>query len=218
MGGDDTETVKLVERKRLVAILRLDDLNSAVELSRALVQGGVVVQEYTLTNPAALEAIQEVREAVPEFQSGDAALGVGSVRTLAQVHAAIDAKVDFVVTPILLPDVVELCLNANVPIFPGCFTPTEIAKAWSLGAQMIKVFPARQLGPGFIKDVLAPMPELKLMPTGGIDLENMPEYFSAGATAVGIGGRLLDAAAIETGNWKQITESARVLSSAAIRT
>jgi 2-dehydro-3-deoxyphosphogluconate aldolase/(4S)-4-hydroxy-2-oxoglutarate aldolase len=199
----------LLERSRLVAILRLDNLSDAVELTRSLFQGGVVVQEYTLTNPLALQAIQEVRTAVAEFGRGEGFLGVGSVRTRDQAAAAVDAGAQFIVSPILNEAVIEFCSAAQVPCIPGALTPTEIARAWELGASYVKVFPARSFGPAYIKDVLAPMPELKLLPTGGIDLQNMDAYFHAGATAVGIGGQLLDVNAIADKDWEYVTAIAR---------
>ena len=200
---------QLVSDLRLVAIIRLDDLSQAVSISRALLDAGVYLQEFTLSNPKALDAIREVRAALPTFDGSAAAIGLGSVRSVAEVDQAVEAGAQFIVTPVMRPEVIARCRAANVPVMPGAYTPTEIAAAWDAGAAFVKVFPVRSLGPSYIKDVLAPMPFLKLMPTGGVDLNNMQSYFDAGATAVGVGGNLIDAKAVAGGDWQQVTEVAR---------
>jgi len=200
----------LVSRHRLIAIIRLDDLTHAVEISQALLAGGVYLQEYTLSNPAALDAIRTVRKQLSVFNTDEAAIGLGSVRNLIEAEQAFDCGAQFIVTPITNTTVIERCRLANVPIMPGAYTPTEISTAWDAGATFVKVFPARNLGPGYIKDVLAPMPYLKLMPTGGIDLNNMPEYFSAGASAVGIGGNIIDAQAVADQDWPRLAAIAKM--------
>jgi 2-dehydro-3-deoxyphosphogluconate aldolase / (4S)-4-hydroxy-2-oxoglutarate aldolase len=201
--------LELMTKTRLVAIIRLDDLSQAVQLSKAFLAAGVVAQEFTLSNPKALDALSEVKVALSEFSNGQAAVGLGSVRNVDEAHAAIKAGAQFVVTPITKLDVIEVCKNAGVPVMPGAFTPTEIATAHDAGADVVKVFPARTLGAGYIKDVLAPMPYLKLMPTGGVDLENMASFFKAGAVSVGVGGNLLDKKAIEAGDWEKVSGIAK---------
>ncbi len=201
--------IELVCHLRLVAIIRLDDLQHAVQISQALLDAGVLIQEYTLSNPAAIEAVAEVRRRLPAFRSGEAAIGIGSVRNTHVADKAIAAGAQFIVTPIMLPKVIDFCRSQEVPIMPGAYTPTEIATAWEAGASLVKVFPARNLGPAYIKDVLAPLPELKLMPTGGIDLKNMQAYFDAGAQAVGVGGNIIDARAITEHNWQRVSEVAK---------
>lgn len=198
----------LILHHRLVAIIRLDNLSAAVQLSRALLSAGIAAQEFTLTNPRALDAIAEVLKAVPEFSSGQATLGVGSVRTPAQAKAAIEAGAQFVVTPIFQAEVIAACVEDSIPVMSGAMTPTEIAAAWQAGASIVKVFPARSLGPKYIADVLAPMPELKLMPTGGVGLENMHDYFENGASAVGIGSNLFEMSALRLAHWDRIAEFA----------
>ncbi len=201
--------LELTRYNRLVAIIRLDDLTNAVEISQALLDGGVLIQEFTLTNPAALEAIAAVRAKIRAFTDGSAAIGLGSVRNLTEARQALECGAQFVVTPILSIDVIECCRAADTPVMPGAFTPTEIHTAWRAGASMVKVFPARNLGPSYIKDVLAPMPYLHLMPTGGIDLNNMQSYFDCGAKAVGVGGNIIDAHAVKTHDWPRLTEVAK---------
>jgi 2-dehydro-3-deoxyphosphogluconate aldolase / (4S)-4-hydroxy-2-oxoglutarate aldolase len=205
----DSFVLDLLAEQRLVAIVRLDNISRAVEISQALLAGGVCMQEYTLTNPDALLAIREIRTKLAAFQNGTAAIGLGSVRNLKEADQAIECGAQFVVTPITVPTVIHRCRQALVPIMPGAYTPTEIATAWDAGASVVKVFPARNLGANFIKDVLAPMPYLRLMPTGGVDLNNMHSYFQAGAVAVGVGGNIIDAKAIANGDWNAVSDIAR---------
>jgi 2-dehydro-3-deoxyphosphogluconate aldolase / (4S)-4-hydroxy-2-oxoglutarate aldolase len=201
--------LELVSKTRLVAIIRLEDLSQAVQLSKALLAGGVIAQEFTLSNPQALGALAEAKAAVSEFSNGQATIGLGSVRTVDEAQAAIKEGAQFVVTPIMKVDIIEVCKKAGVPVMPGAFTPTEIATAHEAGADVVKVFPARALGPNYIKDVLAPMPYLKLMPTGGVDLENMASFFKAGAVAVGVGGNLLHKKSIEASDWEKVSSIAK---------
>ena len=154
--------VDLTRKHRIVAIIRLDDLSCAVPLTRALYEGGIVVQEFTLTNPNALEAVRRTLDGIEAFSTGQGCVGVGSVRSRQQAEQAIEAGAHFVVTPIYSLEVLQTCRSANVPVFCGAFTPTEIHRAWQAGASIVKVFPARGLGPRYIQDVLAPMPELPL--------------------------------------------------------
>jgi 2-dehydro-3-deoxyphosphogluconate aldolase / (4S)-4-hydroxy-2-oxoglutarate aldolase len=207
--------LELILQTRLVAIIRLDDLAKALELSKALLDGGILVQEFTLSNPDALGALKDAKEALPAFQNGSAAIGLGSVRNPTEAHKALEAGAQFVVTPTTNLEVIRVCKAAGLPIMPGAFTPTEIATAWDAGADMVKVFPARALGPTYIKDMLAPMPYLKLLPTGGIDLDNMASFFKNGAVAVGVGGNLLDKQAIAANDWAKVTAIAREYAKAA---
>lgn len=207
---------KLISQHRLIAIIRLDDLTHAVEISRALLAGGVYLQEFTLSNPAAIGAIRAVREQIEVFNTDQAAIGLGSVRNLNEAQQALDCGAQFVVTPITHTAIVERCRAADIPIMPGAYTPTEIATAWEAGATFVKVFPARNLGPSYIKDLLGPMPYLKLMPTGGIDLNNMPAYFMAGAAAVGIGGNIIDAQAVAEQDWPRLTAAAKIYAECAV--
>ncbi|XZE19697.1 bifunctional 4-hydroxy-2-oxoglutarate aldolase/2-dehydro-3-deoxy-phosphogluconate aldolase [Pirellulaceae bacterium SH449] len=194
---------------RLVAILRLSDLTHAVPLVEALLAGGVRLIEFTLTNPDAARAVAQCRSELESFSSGSAAIGLGSIRTVDEANLAIDSGSQFVVTPIFSPSVISLCKSQRTMICSGAFSPTEIYDAYSEGSDIVKVFPARALGPAYIKDVLAPMPFLRLMPTGGIDLNNVDAYFAAGAVAVGVGGQFLDPKAIEKKDWALIAANAR---------
>ncbi|HQQ69060.1 MAG TPA: bifunctional 4-hydroxy-2-oxoglutarate aldolase/2-dehydro-3-deoxy-phosphogluconate aldolase [Alicycliphilus sp.] len=201
----------LIARARIVAIVRLPAIDDAIALSRALLDGGVRVFEFTLTTPGATEAIAQVAHRLPEVAAGEAAVGVGSVLSPEDAHSAIDAGASFVVSPVFKPDVVDVCALRETPIFPGAYTPTEIEAAWTAGAAAVKVFPSRGLGPGYIKDLREPMPFLKLMPTGGIDASNIAAYLNAGAVAVGVGSALVDRDIVARRDWAALTARARAL-------
>jgi 2-dehydro-3-deoxyphosphogluconate aldolase/(4S)-4-hydroxy-2-oxoglutarate aldolase len=199
-------TLNLIQQCGIVAIVRLDDLSQAVSLTRALIDGGVNVIEFTLTNPDAVDVIRQID--LPEINEGRAMIGAGSVITLEQARQVIDAGAQFVVSPIVKQDVIDYCVKQDIPAFPGAFTPTEIQSAWEMGAAAVKVFPARSLGASYIKDVLAPLPHLRLIPTGGIGLSNIADFVRSGVFAVGVGSSLLDEKAISKRDWSAITQRA----------
>lgn len=188
----------------VVAIVRLADLSQAVALSRALLAGGITALEFTLTNPAALEAITEVRKELPEFAAGKAVIGAGTVLNPAAAQASIDAGAQFIVAPSTNFGTIEVCKKQDIAILPGALTPTEIVNAWEAGASAIKVFPARAFGPNYFKDLREPLPQLKLLPTGGVSLENAGDYIRNGAIAIGVGGNLVDKQLINAGNWDML--------------
>jgi 2-dehydro-3-deoxyphosphogluconate aldolase / (4S)-4-hydroxy-2-oxoglutarate aldolase len=198
----------IIQISGVVAIVRLSDLSKAVGLSKALVEGGITALEFTLTNRDALRVISEVRNALPEFANGQATIGAGTVRNPEDAQASIDAGAEFIVAPSTNLKTIDVCLQHGVPVMPGALTPTEIETAAQAGAQVIKIFPARSFGPAYIKDLLGPMPELKLMPTGGVDLNNTDEFIENGAFGVGIGGNLVDAKRIAAEDWVGLTATA----------
>ena len=190
---------------KIVAIVRLDDYARAVEVAQALAQGGVSVVEFTLTGKGAIQAVTSVRQAL-----GDAVcVGVGSVLQADEVVAAIDAGAQFVVTPALRKQVIAACVNRDTLVIAGGFTPTELLEAHEAGSALVKLFPAQQGGVRYLKDVLAPLPFLKIVPTGGVSSENAREYLAAGAVAVGIGGQLVAKQAVALGQFDQITQAAQ---------
>lgn len=194
-----------LERRRPIAIIRLDDLSEAVNISRALVAGGITALEFTLTNREALQAVRAAREAL-----GSAAqVGAGTVTTVDDARAAIEAGSEFLVTPVMLPDVIAVAREANIVIMCGAFSPTEIWTAWQHGADFVKVFPARSLGPSYLKDVLAPLPDLRLVPTGGVSMDNCAAFLKAGAYTVALGSNLVDKDVIRRKDWAALTETAR---------
>ncbi|MBU0559038.1 MAG: bifunctional 4-hydroxy-2-oxoglutarate aldolase/2-dehydro-3-deoxy-phosphogluconate aldolase [Bacteroidetes bacterium] len=202
----DQITKRIIENCA-VAVIRVKDQNKLLKVVEAIYKGGVKGIEITMTVP---NAIQQVELVTKEF-SEDMIVGVGSVLDSITAEQAIDAGAKYVVSPIFKKEIINTAHNLNVPAMPGCFTPTEIQTAHELGADIIKVFPADVLGMAFFKGIKAPMPHLKLMPTGGVTLENAGEWLNAGACAVGIGSALLDNEAIESGNYNVLTENAQKL-------
>ncbi len=132
-------------------------------------------------------------------------IGAGTVCTMADLEKALAAGAQFIVAPIVSRPVIEACVQRGIPIFPGAFTPTEIYEAWSMGAAMVKVFPATSLGPGYVRDVKAPLNQIKLLPTGGVTLANLADFMRAGADGVGIGSQLFDRALIQARDWTGLT-------------
>lgn len=170
--------------------LRASDLETILP---AYVKSGLNTIEVTMNTPGATELIQQIRS----FAGQDLQVGAGTVRSVEDLRTALDAGAAFIVTPTLEMDVIRECVTAGVPVFPGAFTPTEIHQAHRAGATMVKVFPAAVLGPDYIRNLRAPLPDIRLMPTGGIDLAAMRLYRKAGADAFGIGSPLFKSELIE---------------------
>ena len=194
----------IIQKHKIVAIVRLDDLSTAQHITGALVEGGIRAIEFTLTNPDAVKTIAAMRKTVDEA----VAIGAGSVITVEQVRAVADAGAQFVVSPVSKQDVIAACLERNLPAMPGAFTPTEIQQAWEWGASVVKVFPANHLGKRYIKDVKAPLPHLRLMPTGGINVDNLCEFLDLGAFAVGVGSSLINNDAVADRDWNRLRKNA----------
>ena len=188
-----------------VAIVRLDDLAEAAAIGEALVEGGIRALEFTLTNPDALKAVGEVRARLEDR----ALVGAGTVVDGESAGEAISAGAQFVVTPIYQRDVIERGRESGVPVISGAMTPTEVFAAWQDGADLVKVFPARSLGPAYIKDLLGPLPQLKLVPTGGVNLDNCAAFIKAGAYTVALGSNLVDEAVISHRDWGALSALAR---------
>ena len=172
----------------IVAVVRAPDPAGLVEVIRALAAGGVTVAEVTLTVPNALDVVREAKKAL-----GDGVLlGAGTVLDPETCRAALLAGAEFIVSPTLNLDVIRLCRRYDKLVMPGAFTPTEILAAWEAGADVVKVFPADVVGPAFFKAMRGPLPQIRLMPTGGVDLTTAAEFLKAGACCLGIGGQLVD--------------------------
>ncbi|WP_282699794.1 bifunctional 4-hydroxy-2-oxoglutarate aldolase/2-dehydro-3-deoxy-phosphogluconate aldolase [Streptomyces sp. CC219B] len=173
-------------RTGVVAVLRADSPDHLLPAAGALVEAGLVCLELTLTTPGALEALERMRS---EF--GEAAdIGVGSVRSAVEARRSVDAGAAFLVSPAVAAEVVEEGVGAGVPVYPGGFTPTELAAVWDAGATAVKLFPASTPGPAYLKAFADPYPEVRVMPTGGIGLDDVGPWIRAGALAVGLGGAL----------------------------
>jgi 2-dehydro-3-deoxyphosphogluconate aldolase/(4S)-4-hydroxy-2-oxoglutarate aldolase len=199
--------VDAIERAGVVAIIRLHDATRIEGVVSALVAGGVRALEITMTVPGAVDLI---RTLAPRLPVGFL-LGAGTVVDPETTSAVITAGAQFVVSPVLRGEVIAAAHDRDVVVVPGCFSPTEIFTAWEAGADIVKVFPATALGPAFFKDVRGPLPQVRLMPTGGVTIENAGDWIRAGAVAVGVGGALLDAAAIAAGDFALVTANARRL-------
>ena len=197
--------IEQILRNKIVAIVRLSDYARAVETAQALVAGGVSILEFTLTGQGAIEAVAATRQAL----GSAVCVGVGSVIHAEQAEACLDAGAEFVVTPAVRLPVIAVCVRRQVLCMAGGFTPTELLTAYEAGSALVKVFPAQLGGPRHLKDVLAPLPFLKLVPTGGISPENARDYLAAGAVALGLGGSLVNNKAIAAGAFEQITAAAR---------
>lgn len=197
--------VKAIEARGAVAVVRLDNSERLPEIAAAVSEGGVSVLEITMTTPNALEAISMLAAK----KNSDIIVGVGSVLNANMAKRAIDAGAQFVVSPVFKSQVVKICDRMETAVMPGAFTPTEIQAAYEEGADVVKVFPANIVGMAFFKGVLAPMPHLKLMPTGGVTLDNAGDWMKAGACAVGVGSALMDKKAIAAGDYETLKNNAR---------
>lgn len=196
---------------RIVAIIRLEAYDAAVEVAHALVAGGISALEFTLTGRGAIEAVGAVRAAL----GATVCVGVGSVLRPEEADAAIDGGAEFLVTPAVRPAVIDRAVARGTLVLSGGLTPSELLQAHEAGAELVKLFPARLGGPAYLKDLLAPLPFLKVVPTGGVGAENARDYLSAGAAALGIGGNLVPARAVAARDFVQITTTARACVSAA---
>ncbi len=194
-----------IEQAGIVAVIRIKDPAKLQGVVDAISAGGIRALEVTMTVPGAIELIAAL---APKMPAGFL-LGAGTVLDVATAIKAIDAGAQFIVSPVFRREVIEACHSRDVAVTPGCFTPSEILDAWDAGADIVKVFPATALGPGYIKDVRAPLPQLKLMPTGGVTPDNAGDWIRAGAVAVGVGSALLDAKAVEEGRFDVLVNNAR---------
>ena len=195
---------RIIELKA-VAVIRMQDPSKLIKVAEAIHDGGVKAIEITMTVPNAIETI-----ALASKEIGSKVLiGVGSVLNIDMAQKAIDAGAKYVVSPIFKKEIIELSHKNNVPAMPGTFSPTEVQLAYEAGADIIKLFPADILGMAFIKGIKAPMPHLKVMPTGGVSLTNAGEWLQAGACAVGVGSALIDKEAIKIENYAVLTENAQ---------
>ncbi|MEM9885765.1 MAG: bifunctional 4-hydroxy-2-oxoglutarate aldolase/2-dehydro-3-deoxy-phosphogluconate aldolase [Bacteroidota bacterium] len=197
----------------VVGILRGYTQAEVLQIAEIYQGAGFTNIEITMNTPNALAII----ERLAEQYAGKLNVGAGTVLTIEVVDAVLVAGGQFIVSPVTDVDLIRYCTSKNIPVFPGAYTPTEIYQAWQAGARMVKVFPARDLGPTYIKDVLAPLDQLELMPTGGVTLENLEAYLEAGAKAFGMGGYLFDQALIEQENWEALRQHFDVFRKATIR-
>ncbi len=203
MARKDEELQRIAEGG-VVAVVRMREAGPLVQVAQALAAGGIGAIEFTMTTPGALRVVEEVTA-----RFGDQVVwGAGTVLDPETCRAAILAGARFVVAPTFNPHVIEVCRRYSVIAVPGAFTPTEILAAWESGADVVKVFPATALGPQYFKDVLAPLPQVKLLPTGGVSLENVGAFIRAGAVAVAVGGNLVRQDDVAAGRFDALAERA----------
>jgi 2-dehydro-3-deoxyphosphogluconate aldolase/(4S)-4-hydroxy-2-oxoglutarate aldolase len=197
--------LRILEETSIVAVVRVDRPAELTKLAAALREGGVRMVEITMTTPGALKAIEGATRALGD----DVFIGAGTVLDATTARLAISAGAAFIVGPAMIPEVIVAAHLYGVAVIPGCLTPTEIAQAWSAGADALKLFPGRVATPGYFRDIKGPFPQVKMLPTGNVDLDTAPEYIKAGAIGVGVGRALVDERALREGNWAVITENAR---------
>ena len=189
-----------------LGIIRVQTAQDLVQIAKALHAGGLSCLEITMTTPGALRAIEEARGELPEVL-----MGAGTVLDAATARQAILAGAQFLVTPTVALDVIETAHRYGVPVIPGAMTPTEILTCWEAGADMVKVFPASVLGPGYLQALRGPLPQIPLVPTGGITADNAGEFIRAGAALVCAGGWLVDKKAVAAGKVEVLRDKARRL-------
>jgi 2-dehydro-3-deoxyphosphogluconate aldolase/(4S)-4-hydroxy-2-oxoglutarate aldolase len=195
----------------IIAVVRARSAEQVIPLSEALLAGGVIAIEITMTTPNAIAAIRQAKGHFGER----ALIGVGTVLDKGTCKAAIDAGAEFVVTPVCRTEFVEIAHTAGRPIMLGAYTPTEAQTAHEAGSDFIKIFPADTLGPGYIKALRAPLPHLRVVPTGGVDVNNVAEFLKAGCAALGAGGSLVSSKILETNNWDALRKKAKEFVAAA---
>ena len=197
-------TLPKIFQTGIIAIMRAQSSDQLLAAADAILAGGVDVIEVTMTTPGALDTI---RQAVAKY-SEQVAFGAGSVLDAETARSAILAGAQFIVSPTLNLEMIHICKRYGVPVIPGAYTPTEILTAWEAGADLVKVFPAEVGGPAYIKAIKAPLPQIRLVPVGGVDLNTTAEFIRAGAAAVGVGSALINQKLLDEGNFSEITRRA----------
>jgi 2-dehydro-3-deoxyphosphogluconate aldolase/(4S)-4-hydroxy-2-oxoglutarate aldolase len=199
-----TENLQRVLDSGIVAILRTPSSEQLTSVARAIFEGGVDVIEVTFTVPDALQTLAAVKKELGRR----VLLGAGTVLDPETARAALLAGAEFIVSPAVNLDVIRICKRYDKVVMPGAFTPTEILTAWEHGADIVKVFPSDSVGPGYIKALKAPFPQIRLMPTGGVNLQTLPDFIKAGACAVGVGGSLVEQQAVRDGKFDRLRDLA----------
>ena len=201
-----TKILSKITEGGVVPVVRAASAHEARACAAALVEGGITVLEITMTVPHATQLISQLTDELPD----DVLIGAGSVLDAESARACIAAGANFIVSPVTDYDTIQYCVDSEITVLPGALTPTEIANAVSAGADIVKVFPADSMGgAAYLKSLLAPMPQLKLIPTGGVTVENAGDLIRAGAVAVGVGSDLVDLTAIRDGHPERIVAKAK---------
>lgn len=203
---DKNQILEQIESLGLVPVVRASSADEAIQAIDAIMAGGVNVLEITMTVPGAVKVIEEVSKRY----GGEALVGAGTVLDPETAQACLDAGAQFIVSPALNLDTIALCTSKGVPIMPGALSPTEVVTAWNAGADMVKIFPAGAVGgPSYLKNLKGPLPQIKMIPTGGVSLATAADFIKAGAAALGVGTDLVDIKAVREGNAHVVTERAR---------
>ena len=198
------QSMKRILECGIVAVVRSETSEPLVKVARALALGGVTAIEVTFTVPGALDVIRQVRQEV-----GDSILlGAGTVLDPETARAAILAGAEYIVAPTINIEVIRLCRRYDKAVMPGALTPTEVLSAWEAGADMVKIFPADVGGPAYLKALHGPLPQVRLMPTGGVDLTTAESFLKAGACCLGVGGALVEPKAVANGDFDRIRDLA----------
>lgn len=201
--------LKALDETKLVAIIRGMDPEICVRLAEAYVEGGIRLVEVTFDQTGAPAKTVAAIRAIKEKFAGRLHVGAGTVLTEAQLKSVIDAGGEFMVTPSVNPALIRMCVAAGLVAMPGAFTPSEIVTAHEAGADVVKIFPVRSLGPQYVKDVLAPLKHIRLMAVGGVNPDNAADYLKAGCVGVGASGSLVNKEWIAAGEWAKIAAEAK---------
>ena len=201
-----TETIKQIRDTGVIPVVRATNADEAMRAIDAIREGGISVLEITMTVPGAVKLIEEVTKRY----GNDAVVGAGTVLDPETATACIESGAQFVVSPALNPETIACCRRLDIAVMPGALTPTEVVQAWNAGADFVKVFPAGAVGgPAYLKSLKAPLPQIELVPTGGVSLKTAGDFIRAGAAALGVGADLVDINAIREGQAALITERAK---------
>lgn len=201
---DKVETLNIIRETGVIAIMRAQSSGQLIAAADAIKMGGVRAIEVTMTTPGALEVIAEAKERY----GTDVIFGAGTVLDPETGRAAIQAGADFVVAPTLNLDLVALCNRYSVPVAPGCYSPSEVLAGWEAGADFVKLFPASVGGPGLVKAILAPLPQVRIIPVGGVNLDTAADFVRNGAAALGVGSSLVSQKLLDSGDLDELTRRA----------
>jgi 2-dehydro-3-deoxyphosphogluconate aldolase/(4S)-4-hydroxy-2-oxoglutarate aldolase len=198
------QALEVIEQTGVIAIMRAQSSDQLLEAADAILAGGVQAIEVTMTTPGALEVIAEARKRY----GAELLFGAGTVLDPETGRAAILAGAQFVVAPTLSLGLIELCRRYSIPVMPGAYTPTEALTAWEAGADIVKIFPAEVGGPAYLKAIRAPLPQLKLCPVGGVDLDTAADFIKSGAACLGVGSALINQKLLDSGDFAELTRRA----------
>jgi 2-dehydro-3-deoxyphosphogluconate aldolase/(4S)-4-hydroxy-2-oxoglutarate aldolase len=201
---DKTEKLNWIYESGVIAIMRAKSSDQLIQAADAIKAGGVRVIEVTMTTPGAMQVIEEATRRYGQ----DVLFGAGTVLDAETARAAILAGAAYIVAPTLNLEMIALCNRYGIPVVPGCYTPSEMLSAWEAGADLVKLFPASVGGPSLIKAILAPLPQLKIVPVGGVDLNTAAEFIKMGAFALGVGSSLINQKLLDAGDLDELKRRA----------